>query len=210
MRLDLRISSLEQVEQMEDTYRDCILPILLSNSSQIEKIIVTQNTEKSAEIIVGSLIYVQKLQHLFLDGFDYSKAAMVSLTGVLEKNKDTLKRIVIHHCLTQSRFNNYGDMHRRTITAFVDTLAGLGDQLESIIIQGIPMNEGDIVNALCKLFHSIKSLKVLRLQYTLVDKKSLLIKKLAEAVKSSNLLTKVQFVQWDEQSGNFLQTLKKM
>ena len=53
------------------------------------------------------------------------------------------------------------------------------------------MNENEIVDSLCKLFHNIKSLKVLRLQYTLVDKKSAFVKKLAEEMAESNLLNKL-------------------
>jgi hypothetical protein len=43
---------------MEDTFRENLLPVILGNSAQIERFRVITNTEKAAEIAIGSMIYV--------------------------------------------------------------------------------------------------------------------------------------------------------
>ena len=73
-------------------------------------------------------------------------------------------------------------MHKRTIKALIDTLSEMGGQLECLVIQGIPMNEGNIVSSLCILLHSLLGLKELRLRQTLVETKSKWIKKIAKEI----------------------------
>ena len=54
-------------------------------------------------------------------------------------------------------------MHKRTIKSLIDTLAEMGEQLEYLVIQGIPMNEGNIIASLCTLLYRSLGLRELRL-----------------------------------------------
>ena len=93
---------------MMETFQEYIVPMIYLNRVHIESVKFTLDTQNASEIVVKSLMHVNKLKHLALFGFNYTKNALGYLTDFLRKNTSTLRTVVIHYSVFEDSSIEHG------------------------------------------------------------------------------------------------------
>ena len=84
------------------------------------------DSTKITRLVMQSLKSANRLQVLGLYGFKYIKQDIADLTDLLQRNKNSLKSIVITYDPGNLNSLDGGHLHRKTFAAFVEALASLG------------------------------------------------------------------------------------
>ena len=98
----------------------------------------------------------KNLKKLILKNFNYSKQAIGFLAQVIQMNRSSLEELEIDCYWKQGQG---GDMHKRTLASFLESISSVGMQLKKLSLEGIPMNEFLVMQSLVKIFTTVPGLQ---------------------------------------------------